>query len=322
LDWFEAKYARDRPTSPASSIILPQITPISGRMKNNTNLAAPGGWVGEGRNTVSNHENSVLVIIAHPDDEIFVSGTLCLLAKHGVPVDLICITNGEGANAQAGQDARRALGLQRAGELRSSSATLGIRKLVTLNFPDVPDPSLTWDMATLTKSIELEIRAAHPALILTHGPQGGYGHLAHTLAYQAVISASAEFSGAIFSIGGQVPGAFFSWQFDEPSDVIIDARPFLGQRIEALESHKSQIGFYLQPAFPTTTRKYFSAFLGYLLSLKEWGRKRIPIGTSMRFFQRFPREGLVLQRKPLHGPHYFTARFSNEVCVSIADKSH
>ena len=35
---------------------------------------------------------SVLVVIAHPDDELFVSGTLCLCADRGFDITLACPT--------------------------------------------------------------------------------------------------------------------------------------------------------------------------------------------------------------------------------------
>ena len=42
----------------------------------------------------------VLVVIAHPDDEIFVSGTICLLTETGHRVTLVCVTDGEGGSSE------------------------------------------------------------------------------------------------------------------------------------------------------------------------------------------------------------------------------
>ena len=38
-------------------------------------------------------KGSVLVVIAHPDDELFVSGTLCLLNERGYTTYLVCATD-------------------------------------------------------------------------------------------------------------------------------------------------------------------------------------------------------------------------------------
>lgn len=38
-------------------------------------------------------KGSVLVVTAHPDDELFVSGTLCLLNERGYTTYLVCATD-------------------------------------------------------------------------------------------------------------------------------------------------------------------------------------------------------------------------------------
>jgi hypothetical protein len=44
-------------------------------------------------------KSDILVIIAHPDDEIFVSGTLCLLSENGRAMAPVRIIDGEVAHA-------------------------------------------------------------------------------------------------------------------------------------------------------------------------------------------------------------------------------
>jgi hypothetical protein len=126
------------------------------------------------------------------------------------------------------------------------------------------------------------------------------------------------FSGSIFSFCGQVNHAFFSWHFDQRSDVFIDVSGFLGRRVASLSCHQSQISFFLQPYFPRTLRKYLSASFGFVFILSEAGRKRVPIGTPTRFFRRFPVEGLVLQEASnMRQPHFFLEHFANEKRVQF-----
>src|SRR6266481_3370873 len=40
----------------------------------------------------------ILVVIAHPDDEVFVSGTICLCAEKGFRIVLVSATDGEGGS--------------------------------------------------------------------------------------------------------------------------------------------------------------------------------------------------------------------------------
>ena len=68
-------------------------------------------------------KSDVVVVIAHPDDEVFASGTLCLLAERGFKIALVCVTDGEGGSRELLQqvDPAFSLGESAAGNLRSPS---------------------------------------------------------------------------------------------------------------------------------------------------------------------------------------------------------
>ena len=40
--------------------------------------------------------SNVVVVVAHPDDEVFCSGLLIQLVEHGAHVKVLCLTKGEG----------------------------------------------------------------------------------------------------------------------------------------------------------------------------------------------------------------------------------
>jgi LmbE family N-acetylglucosaminyl deacetylase len=268
----------------------------------------------------------VLVIIAHPDDEIFVSGTLCLLSEKFHAITLVCVTDGEGGSRELlrhlppGQK----LGEIRRQELKLSATALGISDVVFFAAPDIPPDdwgeAASWDTAELTAALEHMVREATPALILTHGPRGGYGHPAHCEVYRCVMAAAerAAFAGSIFSFAGQVTGAFFSWRFDDRSDVLVDGRSFLRRRIASLCYHQSAIEFFLAPWFPRTLRAALSALAGFALAFAEAGRKRIPIVTPARYFRRCPIEGLVLRRSGSATGHFFMEHYADDPRVRLA----
>src|SRR5579862_6023367 len=79
---------------------------------------------------------SLLVVLAHPDDEIFVGGTFAHLSDRGVRVTLICATNGEAGKPHPSIGTVENLGALRAEELRASCARLGICSPVLLGFHD------------------------------------------------------------------------------------------------------------------------------------------------------------------------------------------
>jgi LmbE family N-acetylglucosaminyl deacetylase len=269
---------------------------------------------------MSETKSDVVVVTAHPDDEIFCSGTICLCTDNGFRVTLVCVTDGEGGssellNAGSGQD----LGRIRRQELALSASVLGVSEVLFLSHADIAAPDGggegSWDQPKLIAALARIFEENYPKLVLTHGPLGGYGNAAHRLVHSCVMSAArmVPFSGSIFSFCGQVKHAFFSWHFDQRSDVFIDASRFLRRRVASLSYHQSQIGFFLQPYFPHTLRKYLSASFGYVFILSEVGRKRVPIGTATRFFKRFPVEGLTSQKAANVGQtHFFLEHFAND----------
>jgi LmbE family N-acetylglucosaminyl deacetylase len=269
----------------------------------------------------------VLVIIAHPDDEIFVSGTVCLCAEKGFSVALACASDGDaGQPALLPSNLGIRLGEIRRRELELSATVLGIAQVIFLEQPDVRDPrasgASSWDQERVTGCLARMIEQCQPQLILTHGPLGGSGrHLAHCMVHDCVMEAAQQvmFSGSVFSFCGQVRHSFFSWHFDQPSDVNIDVRDFLRRRSASLGYHQSQIDYFLQPYYPASLRKYLSACFGYTFFFTDAGRKRIPIATPSRFFARFPIEGLAMQKGPaLPHPHFFLAHYRDDPRVTIS----
>jgi N-acetylglucosamine malate deacetylase 2 len=269
--------------------------------------------------------SGILVVIAHPDDEIFVSGTICLCAERGFKVTLVCVTDGEGGSREllSGKSITR-LGEVRRQELTLSAWALGASEVSFLGQADVANPDAegdgSWDQPTLISKLGDIIWQYNPQLILTHGPLGGYGHPAHRLLHRCVMAAAkaTSFSGSIFSFCGQVKGAFFSWHFDQPSDVLVDGRTFLHNRAASLSYHQTQVAYFVQPHFPRSVRKLASAIFGFAFAFTAAGRKRVPIATPTRFFQKFPTEGLVLQKGPIAGrPHFFLEHYLNDHRVQI-----
>ena len=176
---------------------------------------------------------SVIVVIAHPDDELFVSGTLCLLNERGYATHLICVTGGRGllsnnAELQRNYEVR---GL----ELKLSAQTLGVNAVHMLSHPDETvedwrEATPSWDLQALDSELSTVITTLEPCLILTHGPLGGYGHPAHKQVFRSVTKAADRigYRNAIYSFCGRVGKFDTHWRyFDQPSDVIVNVRKYL-----------------------------------------------------------------------------------------------
>src|SRR6185295_13502472 len=89
-----------------------------------------------GRIMAHNRRASLLIVLAHPDDEIFHGGVLAHLSARGVRVTLACATDGEAGRAHPSVGPVENLGAMRVEELRLSCARLGIDEPVLLRFHD------------------------------------------------------------------------------------------------------------------------------------------------------------------------------------------
>jgi N-acetyl-1-D-myo-inositol-2-amino-2-deoxy-alpha-D-glucopyranoside deacetylase len=147
----------------------------------------------------SSRRASLLVVLAHPDDEIFHGGILAHLSGRGVRVTLACATNGEAGKAHPSVGAVDDLGALRAEELKLSCHRLGIDSPVLLGFHDSARGArqrhgdvralANVDMIEVETAIRKVIDDVKPHVILTFDPHGGYYHPDHLAVQRATTAA-------------------------------------------------------------------------------------------------------------------------------------
>ena len=99
------------------------------------------GYVNDGRVALIEKKNfggniqKVLAVLAHPDDEVMIAGTLAKLKKAGVKTHLLYLTHGEDGPT-SGLTSQEKLGERRAAELKQVGRILQVDTLEILNFPD------------------------------------------------------------------------------------------------------------------------------------------------------------------------------------------
>ena len=198
-------------------------------------LAAEGPW---------------LVVTAHPDDELFASGLLCELSERGREVHILCLTKGEGGIT--GGSSREELGRIREGELRNSSAALGVSGVSFLGHPDpLGQQYRTFapqvPVSQLTDQIREHLRIHRPAAVITHGSGGEYWHPAHLLVREAVLQAAGGDHHLLtihaWQDGHALPGML---NRDDPADLLIDASGHREQRLAAFRAHRSQLSYFTE----------------------------------------------------------------------------
>ena len=132
----------------------------------------------------------LLAVLAHPDDEsLGFGGTLARYAAEGVETYLVTATRGEagrfGSLGKSGDPAE--LGRVREAELRASANVLGIREVSILDYPDSALDQVP--SAIAIRAIASHIQRIRPDVIVTFGPEGGYGHPDHIAVSQFTTAA-------------------------------------------------------------------------------------------------------------------------------------
>jgi len=136
----------------------------------------------------------MLAVFAHPDDEAFVGPLFSHYARQGVKVRLAIVTEGaKGASPRLGVPAGPEMARLRAEEARCSCRALGIEAPVLLGFEDgglgkSSDPPDGYLKQVGQKIREL-LAQERPDVVITWGPEGGYGHPDHRLVGAVVTEA-------------------------------------------------------------------------------------------------------------------------------------
>ncbi len=239
---------------------------------------------------------TLLALFAHPDDESFAAGgTLARCADQGVRVVLATATRGEaGIVHDAGAGTPADMGRVREGELRCACAVLGVRELRFLGYRDsgMAGTPENEHPAALCRADPEEVvgrvldlfREFAPQVVLTFGPDGGYGHPDHVAVHRHATAAwerAGELPGvppprklyytavsertfrrireAMWRHGliPQMPSEEEIARRSVPEEAItteIDVRGFLERKVQALRCHRTQLApdhpwLNLPPAF-------------------------------------------------------------------------
>lgn len=128
---------------------------------------------------------SVLVVVAHPDDESFGLGAVVeSFVAQGASVDALCFTRGEASTLGAAAD----LATVRAKELDAAAAALGIRAVTLLDFPDGGLDRVAPDV--LSERVAAAAEAAAADGVLVFDSNGVTGHRDHMAATAAAVRAA------------------------------------------------------------------------------------------------------------------------------------
>lgn len=144
---------------------------------------------------------TLLVALAHPDDETFgVGGAMARAIDERHRVVIVCATRGEvGEIADPSLATPETLGRVREQELRNAARALGVADVRFLGFRDSgmagtpenehPDALVNADAAEVVGRLVREIRDVRPDVVVTFEPGGIYGHPDHVTISERVTAA-------------------------------------------------------------------------------------------------------------------------------------
>jgi mycothiol S-conjugate amidase len=156
------------------------------------------------RNPLDHTGGRLMVVYAHPDDEVFaIGGTIALAARQGVDVTLVLATGGEEGEIvnpeMRGVVSLADLPVVRQDELECSRSTLGINRVVKLGYRDsgMADTPSNRETAAFSNQDRDEVarrlvgvmRDLRPHVICTEPEDGGYGHPDHIALHVATVLA-------------------------------------------------------------------------------------------------------------------------------------
>ena len=204
-----------------------------------------------------NKNNSILVIAAHPDDEVLGCGGTIVRLKNELNSIYVAIL-GEGITARYNQRERAEGGVLEV--LRKSSERvaeiLGIKDLFLFNLPD--NRFDTVPLLDIVKIIEGLIEKIKPTIIFTH--HGGDLNIDHSIIHRATLTATRPIAG--YSVkqvyAYEVPSST-EWVFNQFSkcfhpNVFIGIGATLEKKIKAMELYESEVRSFPHPRSPEALR--------------------------------------------------------------------
>jgi len=193
-------------------------------------------------------KSNVLVVVAHPDDEVLgCGGTIARLAKAGH--DIYTLILGEGVTARdntRNRNKRQQEITDLKSEARAANKLLGVREVFFADFPDNRfDTVALLDVIKCVEKIKHETKAQ---IIFTH-----HAHdlnVDHQVAYKAVVTATRPLPGEpvkeVYSF--EVPSSTeYSFPLKFSPNVFFDISKTLALKQKALEKYKTEIRPFPHP---------------------------------------------------------------------------
>ncbi len=197
--------------------------------------------------------SNILVIAAHPDDEVLgCGGTIARLAAEGQQVEILIL--GEGATSRDADD--RAGVEQLRAAARSAARILGAANVRFASLPDNRFDSVA--LLDVIKEIEKVIAEVEPEAVYTQ--HGGDLNVDHQITFRAVMTAVRPMEGSpVRALYAYEVASSTEWAFGKFEPVFrparfVDIEGFVEKKIEAMAAYEAESRPVPHPRSPEVLR--------------------------------------------------------------------
>jgi len=198
---------------------------------------------------------TILVVAAHPDDEVLgCGGTIARLAQEGRDVYIAILGEGITSRYHQREHADQKLVEALRHQSQQVAELLGARDLFLYNLPD--NRFDTVSLLDVIKIIEELVERLQPEVIYTH--HGGDLNIDHVVVHRAVLTATRPVAGCpvreiyAFEVPSSTEWAFGQFHSTFRSNVFMDISATLETKVRAMALYESEVRPFPHPRSPQT----------------------------------------------------------------------
>jgi LmbE family N-acetylglucosaminyl deacetylase len=200
---------------------------------------------------------NILVIAAHPDDEVLgCGGTIARLAAEGASVTILILANGLTSRTDFDNAQESELLEIHHDRARRAGAILGAKEVLLAGFPDQKMDTIP--LLDVIQRIESEINRVQPEIIFTH--HGGDLNMDHVITFRATMTATRPMQGSTvrklyaYEIASSTEWAFQQFAPNFLPQTFFDITPHLDAKILAMQVYESETREFPHPRSPEILR--------------------------------------------------------------------
>lgn len=208
----------------------------------------------ENQATTNHNAGSICTILAHPDDETIMGGTLAMLASRGFDITAVYVTSGDDGPDETG----RGLHGNALAEVREEEA-LSALQAVGIEIPPVflryPDGHVHEYVDSVQETLDALLDEINPIIVISFGPDGITGDWDHKSAGLATDLAFDQYDSGrlLLHVAVTKPlSPFYAHGQAVPRntvDVRVRVSKYSRQRVQAVESHKTQFNSRVRSSY-------------------------------------------------------------------------